>query len=404
MIPKSQKIFMGLLAFIILVLLLLQVNMKSSIDWSESFFKLDKIPYGGKVIYDQLSEKIAEERFKEVNVSAYEWLNKEPEEGVFFAFNSFFSSDKSEIEKMLNWVRRGNTLYVSARNFSVPLLDSLDLKVAPLVELANLNERAEVNFTDKRLRREQPFVFDRTTSLDYFSEMDSSKTAVLGTTKFHKSKSSPEPNFVVVKVGEGLVYLHTFPLAFSNYFLLDTATKSYTQGALAYLPNEGKFYYDNYQKIGKSIYSSPLYLFLANPRLKSAYYTIVFMLFLWIVFEGRRRQRSIPIVLPLENQTVAFSETISAMYMEREAYTEISKQQINLFLEYCRTNFRVKFENFDDLDVKDLATRANCPEDKGKETFDFLAAVYTKEKVSKADVMKVNKLIEEFKSYKNGRK
>ncbi|MFD2034886.1 DUF4350 domain-containing protein [Belliella marina] len=395
---------MGFLALILLVLLLLQVNTKPSVDWGESYSKLDKIPYGGKVIYDQLSEKIAKDRFEEVNVPAFEWLNKDPQGGTYFAFNSYYATDKSEIKKMLDWVKKGNTLFLSARNYSTPLLDSLGLKVSPLVELADFREHIELNFEDRRLRADEPYLFERVTLLEYFSKVDSTNTLVLGKMKFQDSESMAEPNFIAVKVGDGTVYLHTFPIAFSNYFLLEKSTKNYTEGVLAYLPSEGKVYFDNHQKMGRTVYTSPLYLFLANPKLKSAYYTMIFMLVVWIVFEGRRRQRSIPVVLPLENQTVAFSETISAMYMEREAFTEMGKQQINLFLEYCRAHFRIRFENLDEAVIRDLTIRANCPADRGVEIFSFLMAVLSKEKVSKQELLKVNKLIEEFKSYSNGRK
>ena len=125
----------------------------------------------------------------------------------------------------------------------------------------------------------------------------------------------------------------SFPKAFTNYFILKDNNQEYTAGLLSYLDTERPIYMDNFHKSGKSFYTSPMYLFLNTKEFKWAYYLVLIGALIYIIFEGKRKQRAIPIVPPVKNQTVAFTRTIADMYFEKGELHLITKHKIDYFLE-----------------------------------------------------------------------
>lgn len=404
--PIKQQLLVGLLLALVVFILVLQATSKPPISWLESYDKMDKSPYGGRVFYEQFTQTVGSKKVKEINISTYEWLRNEPVEGVLLIFNSSFYPDKETSKKLLDWVEEGNTAFISARFIGQGLLDSLGIKIQSVVELNNHEESSHLFISDNSLIEGKDFLFERMAPLTYFMYPDSLPIQLLGSNGYFGSAQEPQPNFIKMSYGEGSFILHLFPLAFTNYFLLEGDNKIYTEAILSYLAVEKyqTVYYDNYIKNGKSVFASPLYLFLSNPNLKWAYYSIILMLILWIIFEGRRKQRSIPVVKPLANQTVSFAETIAAMYLEKRAYKENVHQQIALHLEYCRTTFRLPTILLDEESILKIAARSGYPIEKTRNLFVYMDVLQKKQNYSQEDVMELNKKIMDFKAYQDGRK
>ncbi|GHB42176.1 DUF4350 domain-containing protein [Mongoliitalea lutea] len=401
---RQQQVLVGVLLALVLIILILQATAKPPLNWKESYDRMDKSPYGGRVFYEQFLKAIDPTPVKEIHVSTYEWLRSEPGDGTLLVFNSSFYSDKETTKRLLQWIEAGNTAFISARYMEERFLDSLGIKIQSIIELENFREHSSLFVGEEQGGTSNEFRFERITPLTYFSFTDSLAIQVLGSNKFADSTKDALPNFIQLSYGEGQVLLHLFPLAFSNYFLLDKENKTYTEAILGYLPMDQPIFYDHYIKNGKSIFASPMYLFLSNQHLKWAYYSVVAMLLCWIVFEGRRKQRSIPVIKPLANQTVDFAETIASMYLEKKAYHENILQQITLFLEYCRNTFRVSTETIDEEVIQKIAARSGYPLEKTRELFAYVAILEHKKESTQADVIALHKKINEFKLVQHGRK
>ncbi|MCH7402316.1 DUF4350 domain-containing protein [Belliella kenyensis] len=401
---KKFKILIGVLVSLILFLLFLQTQSRQGTSWLESYDKSDSSPYGGRVFHDLFTSIDPDRPVEEIDLSTYEWLRRNPDDGALLVFNLNFSVDQETQERLLNWVSQGNTAFISARAIRRELLDTLGVKRHLIFAANDLRGEAILSLENKTLLNQDEILFNHSSSLEYFTFSDSLDIKVLGKNKYKASNNESQPNFIQVDFGEGKFLLHTFPLAFSNYFLLDKDRKRYTEGILAYFPRKGNLYYDNYNKIGRRVYDSPLYLFLSNVYLKMAYYVFLVAVGLWVVFEGRRKQRVIPVIVPLENQTVAFAETISGMYLEKKAYSENINQQILLFNEYCRNQYRVDIQVMDEETVTKLSSRSGCPTGETEELFDMINQLLKQTSHNESQVLQLNKKIHEFKSYNHGRK
>ena len=156
---------------------------------------------------------------------------------------------------------------------------------------------------------------------------------------------------------------------------------------------------DQHYKYGKKFYTSPMYLFLSTKELKWAYYIVLIGALTYIVFEGKRKQRAIPIVKPLKNQTVDFTRTIANMYYESSKHKEISSHKVQHFLEYIRSHLYLNTSDINSTFIKNLAARSNNSIEDTKQLFKFIATLNKQTTVNNIQLEKLNSLIETFKSY-----
>ena len=188
------------------------------------------------------------------------------------------------------------------------------------------------------------------------------------------------------------------PDAFINYFMLDKDNYTYTEAALKYIPEDATIFWDNHYKNGKSVNTTPLYMLFKNRYLKWAYYMLVIGVILWVFFEGKRKQRAIPIIKPLPNQTMAFTKTIAGMYFEKQDHKSIALHQINHFMEHIREVYNMPTSDRGLDFIEKLAAKSNNKQEDTKRLMDYITAIGQKYPISKEELLKLNKLIEAFKT------
>ena len=402
---KRYKIMAGVLIAFLAVLILAEASQPEPINWFPGYGKQDKIPFGTYVFYEQLPEVIDAERIEEVNIPPFEFLldTTIPKGSSYFFVNGNVYNDASESNKILQWVGEGNTLFVSAKSISQTILDSLWLNLSYYSETANLKKRPLVNFTNPRLKAARPFRLNKDVGTVYFDEIDTLKTTVLGEFDLIRDDDSsqikkPKINFIKTPYKEGTVILHTFPEAFTNVFMLDSLNANYTAKVLSYLPEQGRVYFDQYYKTSKSYAVSPLQLILTNKYLKWSWYLLALAALLWVIFEGKRKQRSIPIIKPLPNKTLDYTRTIAGMYLDKKDNRQIAMHQINHLLEHIRSSYSLATERLNLEFIQKLSAKSGRDQNQIKTLIDYMVLIRQKAEVSEDELIKLNTLIENFKN------
>ncbi|MFP4846419.1 DUF4350 domain-containing protein [Winogradskyella sp. PE311] len=372
-----------------------------SINWFPSYATHHKIPFGSYVFNEQL-ERISNS-VTSVNRPPFEFLKDNSINGTYVFFNGGIDFGKPELNQILEWVSNGNTLVVSAANFEKQLLDTLNLKTKSINTIDNFNNVFQVNLVNSRLDNSANYKYDKGSTFYHFDKIDTTQTAVLGfIDKFRGDGESIQDSLVnVIKqpFGGGEIVLNTFPQAFTNYFMLKSPNQNYTAGLLSYIDVEQPIYIDTYYKTGKTFYTSPMYLFLNTKSLKWAYYLVLIGALIYILFEGKRKQRAIPVVKPLRNQTVDFTRTIANMYYENSKHKDISQHKIQHFLEYIRNTLHLSTSEINDSFIINLAARSNNTKEDTKALFNFINNVNTKTQINSKELERLNTLIEQFKSH-----
>ncbi len=397
---KKGKIYLLLVVLALLSIVGLELTKPKAINWFPSYASHHKIPFGAYVFHEQL--KRVSDSVTLIDRPPFEYLKNKSVNGSYLFYNGGISFGEQELEVVLDWVSKGNTLMVAAVNFEDKLLDTLNLDTKTVNVIDNFNNEYQVALVNPILNNKAVYKYDRATTFYHFNKIDTTNTTVLGLIdKYRAEKKAIKDsliNTIKQPFGNGHIILSTFPQAFSNYFILQNPNQNYTAGLLSYLNTDAPIYSDAYYKNGKKFYSSPMYLFLNNEALKWAYYTVLIGVLIYIIFEGKRKQRAIPIVKPLKNQTVDFTRTIANMYYESQSHKDISQHKIQHFLDYIRQTLHLSTSNIDAVFIKNLAARSSNSVEDTEALFKLIKHLEQKIKISTQELEQLNTLIEHFKS------
>lgn len=399
---KANKIFLMIFLLVLVLLTYLEASEAEPLNWNPSYSASDQIPLGSYVLFENLKENFEVER---VDQPPYEYLTGNQPEGTYFFLNNHVQFDDDELDKVLEWVAAGNNLFIATDAFSKNLLDTLDLNTATAVPSEGISSKPMINMVHPDLESSQAYLYDHETYHSVFIDTDSLNHSILGNSQlFEGSREIQDPliNFLRTSFGQGEIYLHTTPQAFSNFFLLHQDNVEYIEKALGYLQGKNTLYWDSYYKTGKRFYTSPLYVLLSHKALRWAYYLLIISCILFVVFEGKRKQRSIPVLKPLENQTYNFTRTIAGLYLDRKDYQKIAAKKIYFFMDYIRVHYRIHTDKIDQEFLRDLAAQSGNSYEQVRDLFNLLDELQKKNNITKEGLLKLNSAIQTFKNNKNG--
>lgn len=397
---RSFKLLFGAFLLLVLFLTYLEATQPEPVNWNPSYLEIDKIALGTYVFFDSWT-KSSEATIEKIAIPPFEFLEQE-KKGTYFFLNDYVVFDDSELKKVLSWVKKGNTLFVSAGYISKNLLDTLNIKATTFSEIDNFVSRPGLNFVNPSLQSEKDFEFSYDIESLYFNEIDTLQQVVLGTSGYiENSLEERKVNFLKAEFGKGEILLHSNPQALANYFLLTDDNYHYAEGVLAYINSEENIFWDTYYKSGKAYNSSPLYILLGNKALKWAYYFALIGSILFIIFEGKRKQRAIPVVEPLKNQTYEYSKTIADLYLEQNEFKALAVKSIDHLYDYIRTKYRIDTTSESNIFYSELAEKSNNTIAETNSLFEKFREISGRTEITKQELQDLNATIQTFKNENN---
>lgn len=393
---RKTKIYLGLFLLLIVAIVFYENSKPKKLNWFPSYAKKHKIPYGTYVLRNELSSLLNDAPIDDVLISPYVFLKDSTKIGTYMFVNDELTFGDEEFFRLMRFVERGNDVFISTHGLVV---DTLNIETRRLVT-SNINEKLFFKFSNKKLAKNE-YSFDRRFSNQVFESVDTLNTTILGTTGYLSSndeRTEQGVNYIKHRYGKGNFYIHTFPEAFTNYNILREDNHKHAAAILSYLDTDKPILWDEYYKTGKSRITSPLHYLLNNDSLKWAYYTMIIGILFFVLFEGKRKQRFIPIVTPLKNQTLAFTRLIANMYYEQSEHKNIAEHRINYLFDFVRTKLRVPTNKIDATFYRFVASRSGNTVEEIEKIFKYCEEIHLKNTVTKEELLKLNTLIEDFKN------
>jgi len=383
---KNIKFLLPLIATLI-ILTIIKIAEPEEVDWTESFAKKDKIPYGGYIIYDVVSDLFPDNAVELKELPIYNILKGNYYYNTNYVFiNTYFSPDRLDTEYLLEYVAEGNNVFISAFGIYGDLADSLKIKT---FDTFFSDDSVNINFSLANLESDNGYSYFKGNFENYFSEYDTALVQVLGKNR------NDNVNFLRIKYGNGNFFLNTVPLAFTNYHLLNSGNNEYVYKALSHLPVQRTFW-DDYYKDGNKYTASMLQYILSQQALKWAYFIILVSVLLFIFFYGRRKQRIIPLILPLRNTTVEFVETVGNLYYQQKDFKNIAEKKISYFLDFVRNKYFIKTGNFDDETIRKISYKSSLSIVKLKAIFREIEKIKQSPKITEENLININYQLEKF--------
>ncbi len=397
----KEKILIGFV-LLLFTLIIISESRQQKINWYPSFAISHKIPYGSYIAYREAKDYFAD-NFKTVRVSPYVYLSQNPgAKGTFVFYNSDISFGKTALNALLNWVKKGNNLLIAAQNIEPALLDSLHLEYRVFIS-NNFKEPLMLDFDNPILMMSDTVKFDKYGYATVFSHTDSVDTAKYTKLGHFINKQQAKTdilktdiNFIDIAYGKGHIMMHSFPYVFTNYFILQPHNLSYYNGLLSYINLKKPVYWAVNVQNGATSNGIFKYI-IENPGFLWAYRLLFIGLLLYILFEGKRKQRAIPVVKPPKNETLDFTKTIADMYVENKEHKRIALLHIKHFLDFVRYQLHIDIlQNWDVL-IKKIAQKTKTDTAEVEKLFNMIENIQNQQDIEPETVLKLEKQIEKIK-------
>ncbi len=372
----------------------------------ETFSKNDQNPFGTYVAHRQLAELFSKNdiRIKKTKLSTGLHANFDTASlYVSISKNFFLSTD--ELNTMLSFVSSGNSMFISSEHIDTAFLNTIGISQNKLAgDFANLEmqlKNTAVGLHAAYYSDAELFSYYYLPLNNYFNipETDS-LSKMLGTNEDGKA------NFVLQFYGKGRFYLHCEPRVFSNYFLLQKNNYRYLQNAFSFISAvpDHIFWDDFYNK--RNTQPEPkgektgIAVLLQYPAMAWAFWLVVLLLLLYVLFGSKRRQRIIKPVPPNINTSVAFTETVGRLYLQKKDNRNIADKIITYFLEHIRNQYFLNTNNFNEEFISTLSRKSNVPKPDTEKLFTLIYRVQQSAEVDDQQLLSLNQRIENFYKHK----
>src|SRR5690242_20718110 len=110
----------------------------------------------------------------------------------------------------------------------------------------------------------------------------------------------------------------------------------------------------------------------------------------------RRKQRYIPVVKKLRNDSLDFVKTIGRLYHDKGDHRNLSRKMSAYFLEYVRSRFKLPTAKLDDEFVKNLHFKTGVDQAEIRELVDSIKEVDESYSISADKMIAFHKQLESF--------
>lgn len=425
---RKKSIIYSVIALVIvavIVMLFTGDNKKpKKMDQRITLRRTDKIPYGGFIAYENLHHLFPNAGIVASKSSPGYWdsTSKYNNSEAVLIISPRFHADAFEMRNLLKFMQNGNSVFISTLDISTAALDLLG-KLTVYNDRGQLisrnsvtNDSMEIKLSAPPFDETESFYFNGAKYKGWFDRLDSNYADILGTD--HRNRA----NFIHLKAGKGDLYIHLFPLAFSNYFLLQQDNLAYYENVLSMIPPDTKrIIWDEYYIDKDDMSSSPrsggsgsgsgsnssyerenrgfIGELMTYSQFKAAFLVAVLTLLLFLLLEMRRKQRHIPAFSRPRNESLDFVKTVGRLYYDKGNHKNLCHKMAAYFLEYVRNKYKLQTSLLDEDFVNKLRFKTGAEEFEIREIVSFIKYIDEMPdtvKVTDSQLVNFHKQLESF--------
>lgn len=393
-------------------------------DWRMNLEEESKEPYGLHIVRTMVEQSIAKDSFLVLEEKLAESLPLNTDATSNFVFiGEAMLLDTTDMDQLLDFIAEGNTAFISSSTipnyFMKTIFDSPCYDIEWIDYDRYYDTAVITNFLHPDLKASTyfsfPYVRANQVYNTYWEKMDESIFCDADDDYPTIISQSPDSivDMVLFPYGEGACYLQTSPIAFTNYSLTQSQGQDYTEKVFAHLTT-GPIYWDSFSNVPTSIgrggngYSNyldpregPLDYVLSQPPLAWAWYLLLSLALLYLLFRAKRRQRVIPVLEKNRNTSLEFINTISRLHFTGDNHYRIALHKMELLENFIRSKYRLSFTETKATFTKQLSQSSEIDEAIIKKIFllytNIKSSIFTTDKT----LIELHKLTDYF--YKNCR-
>ena len=335
---------------IVLILAWILASQPKQFNWQENYRVDREEPYDLSLFFEVL-ESSATENFTVISSLSADESTLEKTGSSLIYVDNFALLDSNSVVQFVKFLEAGNTVFLSTngqnRFYEEIFQDcSNTLKIVKTLEAERI-----IPYTGN-------FDSDTSNSIGYqwIDQIETYPWAYFSIEPCVREKFEPlgqfredgndYSNFGRIPVGKGILYVHSTPLLFSNFYFSKIAVFNHVQDLLADLPKGEIIYFDpksdKFDQTNRPpIAESPLSFILSHQPLRWAWYLILTLALLYLLNAVRRAQKPIPIKPIPVNETAQYLEVVSRMYQKNGRHKHLVELQEKMIFSHLRNKYKL---------------------------------------------------------------
>lgn len=387
----EKRLLIGL-ALLILALAILEAMAPKPLDWTPTFSRQHRSPYGAKLLHDRLRDLFPEVRTVNeplVQLTRHPLMGDTADGSVnLVLLNDRLHIDALAADQLLDLVAKGDHVLIAADAITGSLADTLRLGMAR--DHAMQEDTTDIRFIGEPRLAPGVFRFARGFPGAHFTRYDTSRTRVMAV------DGASRPVLLHMAWGDGRFVLCSAPLALTNYNLLKDRNAAFAAGVLSLLPPR-RLLWDEYSKSGRAESTSIARFVLKEPALRWAWFLAQALLALFILVHVRRQQRAIPVITPLRNASRELAETIGRLYWHRGDHADLARKMIGHFKEEVRARTYLRAFAYDEGTARHLAAKTGLPAEQVMQRLTAIAVREKASRISEDDLLRLSNELHDFR-------
>lgn len=395
---KGNRKYYLVLVLIFTGVVFLYYSQPKPINWSRTFGKDDKIPFGCYAIFHLLEQTYGGRVTINSQGLYHLAAGEEKTPQTLLLINSDLDLDRLEVRSLFDYVKRGNTVLLCADHFGRSLCDTFQLVVEYNVysgasSLDSLLKKPafEVSYVQPANNVMKSYMYPEAANKSFFSSLDTARFRISAINKRRR------PVMLEADLGKGKLILSTLPDVFGNLFIVNHPNRSYVYTLLSKLKNETVIWDEYYKTFGRHKQSMFAFIF-SSDALYMAYSITVLSILLFMLFGIKRRQRAIPVITPPRNTTLEFVDVVSQVYFNSNNHQHIAAETIRYFYAEISRKFQLNTANLDESFFMALHQRSGVDLEQIRKLFMFCQVLKASASLTEHDLLELNDRITQFKT------
>lgn len=371
---KARRIIASCVAVLAAIALIyfIATNRNKKYQWWESYSSESNQPYGTMFIKKMLESYHSGKSVVNRKESISRFLEKDEFDSgktdyVLIGQSAYL--DDQDVQALKDFIYDGNNVFIASvvpPDSLVKAIYTSSCDAQLLYDDQSTDSVLKANFYHKALYKETDYSFKYRIntedfpypwrSIDYQVWCDTTETIEqLG------YQQDDRVNFVRIRHGQGYLYLHTVPLLFSNYHMIDPKKVEYASAVFSHMQNENLIW-DEVSKVPfndqQNPYNSPLYYIMQQPALKYAWWMLLVGGLLYVIFASKRTQRVMPVLETKTNTSLEFLNVISSLHYQNPNHLDMARKKMKYFLYFIRAKYGINTQSLTEEQMKRLSDKS----------------------------------------------
>lgn len=376
---RLEKVLIAGILAVLAGIILLEAGAPRPVDWSTSYSRFHKKPYGDLLVHDRLRDLFPVVRSTNASFAATAYDLDEEEAGAqaHLLISDRLLLEDYDIDWMLHRVEMGDHVLLAAEHMPPALQDTLGFA---LEMDQGARDTMDLRFVGDPRMAPGAFRYTRGFLPSYFTRYDTAHSTVLAV------DGRSRPVLVRTRFGRGAFVLCSTPKALTNFGLLKERNATFLAGVLSALPPLPVLWNEHY-KPPVAASSSPLRYVLSQRPLRWALWLALVLTVLYILVHARRQQRAIPIMPPPRNATRELVHTLGRLYHQKGDHRDLARKMIAYFREEVRAATYLRTFTDDAATYRHIAGKMGREPDEVREHFARLAEMEQRRHITANDLL-----------------